>query len=574
MARNSTTRKLLVQSVLWIALPMGLVLTGAIVAGLLAYQQVVSSLLIDRDRQLAAISASQIGRTLGDQALVLQTALEAGWARLGTSPGVLNLEPEIAERFSCCMVITDPGGMPLAAQPAGWQPSSRPISEIAPFQAALEADQPVFSDVLENPASGREIVVLAVGLYDSDGRFAGVALAGMPLDDLPFSESVRGLTESDEEFAYLVDSSGRAIYHPDPQLLGQDLSDRPFVERVIAGETGGMVWTAASGERLVQGYAPVPGTDWGLIVREPWEVVVEPIRTLGAGMAVASLLVLGTVALFLGLGVRRILQPITQLARQIPRLASGASILAPPASGVQEIDLLTRTFERLAEQVEAYRAGLRRYLEAVTSSQENERSRISRELHDDTVQGLLAIQRAIELEQARTQDPALSEALARLQGMLDQTMQGVREISRDLRPMILEDLGLVPALRTLLERRNSDADFTVQMRVDGAPVALPAEHELALYRITQEALSNVRKHAEAQKVQVRLRFGADSVGLSIEDNGQGFEPPASLAHLAQAGNFGLMGIQERARAIGGELEIDTRPGRGTRLEVTIPNLSQ
>lgn len=570
MARSSPTRKLLPQSVLWIGLPVGLVLVAAIVAGLLAYQQVVSSLLVDRDRQLAALSAGQIGRALGDQALVLQTALEGSWARGGLAPRGLQLEPEIADRFSCCLVVTDPGGMPLAAIPDGWQPSSRPIDRLAPFQAALQADQPVFSDVIEDPDSGRAIVVLAIGLKDSDGRFAGVALAGLPLDDLPIAEAVRGLTESDEEFAYLVDANGLAIYHPDPALLAADLSDRPFVQRVIAGETGGMVWTAPSGERLVQGYAPVPGTDWGLIVREPWEMVVEPIRTLGAGLALASLLVLGTAALFLGLGARRISRPISQLAGQIPYLAGGGSFQSPAASGVEEIDLLTRSFERMAEQVEAYRAGLRRYLEAMTGSQEEERRRISRELHDDTVQNLLAIQRALELEQARVEDPGLQESLQRVQRMLDQTMQGVREISLDLRPMVLEDLGLVPAIRTLLERRSGEAEFVAQLQVRGAPAALPPEHELALYRITQEALSNIRNHAGAATVQISLRFGDSAVELEIEDDGQGFALPDSLARLAQAGSFGLMGIQERVRAIGGELEIDSRPGRGTRIRVSIP----
>lgn len=570
MVRTSGSRKLLPQSVLWIALPLGMVLTLTIAAALLAYQQVVSSLLIDRDRQLAELSAVHIGHTLVDQALVLQTALEATWARSGAGPSSLDLEPEIAERFSCCIVVTDPLGQPLAATPAGWQPTTRSIAALAPFQSVLEADRSVVSDVIHDPATDRKMVVLAVGLHDTQDRFAGVALAGLPLDDLPIADSIRGLTESNDEFAYLVDSHGRAIYHPDHALLGQDLSDRPFVARVGAGETGGMVWTAPSGERLVQGYAPIPGTNWGLIVREPWEVVVEPVRALGAGMVLASLVVLATAAVLLGIGVRRISRPIAQLAAQLPRLAAGGSFDAPDRSGVEEIDLLTGSFERMAEQVQSYRAGLRRYLQSVTGSQEDERRRLARDLHDETTQDLLAIRRALELEQARSDQPEVQQAMQRIEQMLEHTIQGVREISRDLRPLMLEDLGLVPALRALLESRSAEAGLEVQLRVEGETTSLRADTELALYRITQEALTNAGKHADASTVQVELAFDPEVLRLTIEDDGAGFQQPSSLAHLAQAGSFGLMGIQERVWAIGGQLSLNSSPGRGTRIEVSVP----
>lgn len=569
MESTSRTRRLLPQSVLWIALPLGLVMTAAIAAGLIAYQQVVSSLLVDRDRQLAALFAEQIGNSLSDQALVLQTALEATWARSGAGPSSLDLDPEIARRFSCCIVVTDPSGRPLTATPPGWQPGPRPVSELAPFQAVLQVDQPVFSDVIHDPTTDRKIVVMALGLHDARGQFAGVALAGLPLDDLPIAGSIRGLAENDNEFVYLVDSRGRAIYHPDHTRLGADLSDRPFVSRVIAGETGGMVWTTPTGERLVQGYAPIPGTDWGLIVREPWEVVVEPIRALGIGMALISLVVFATAAALLGVGVRRITRPISQLAAQIPRLAGGGGFDAPERSGVEEIDLLTRSFERMAEQVEAYRAGLRRYLKAVTVSQEDERRRLARDLHDETMQDLLAIRRALELEQARLDRPELGQAMQRIEQMLEQTMQGVREIARDLRPLMLEDLGLIPALRALLDTRAAEAGLDAEVRVEGETIALPAETELALYRISQEALTNARKHASASSVRIELAFAPDAVRLTIEDDGAGFRPPGSLAQLAQQGSFGLMGIQERVWAIGGELAIDSSPGHGTRIQVSV-----
>lgn len=570
MAPTARSRRLFPQAVLWIAVPLGLVLAGAIVAGTLAYQRVVTSLLIDRDRQLASLLAEQIGQALGDQALVLHTALEASPVLEEEAVGSLELEPAISDRFAAGVVVTDRFGMPRAASPVGWQPSNRPIFTLAPFQSAITAERPAFSDILQDPTTQQSMIVLAIGLYEDDGRFVGVALGGMPLDTFTVAESIRGLSESHEEFAYLVDGSGRAIFHPDPQLLGQDLSDRPFVSEVISGRTGGMVWTSGSGERLVQGYAPVPGTAWGLIVREPWEVVVEPVGAYGAVMAAASIVILGTAALLLGAGVRRITRPISQLAAQIPRLAGGNRIQSPPSSGVEEIDTLFQSFERIADQLASYRAGLRSYLDAITLSQEDERRRIARELHDDTTQNLLAIQRKLELQQARTTDPELRQALGQLQEMLEETARGVREISLDLRPIILEDLGLVPALRALIKPDGGEAAWNAALRVQGLSAQLDPDLELALYRIAQESLSNIRKHADANSVLVSLVLDSEKLTVSIQDDGKGFEPPGSLALLAQQGSFGLMGIQERAWAIGGRLEIVSNPGSGTRIEVSIP----
>lgn len=567
MAQAAKPRKLLQQAVLWIALPLGLVLGIAIVGGTLAYQRVVSSLLIDRDRQLAALSAAQIGRALSDQALVLRTALEANQPQPGVYGGPLQLDPEVARLFSGGVVVTDPDGVPLAARPAGWQPSLHPIPELAPFQAALIAEEPVFSDVLRDPASGKPMVVMALGLQDDDGQFAGVGLAGMLLENLPFGQSIRNLGDGDEEFAYLVDSSGRAIFHPDAGLVAQELSDRPVVTSVIAGQTGGMVWTAPTGERLVQGYAPVPGTGWGLVVREPWEVVVEPVRTYGIGLALVSLLALGTAAVLLVVGVRRVTRPIAHLAAQIRRLASGERLQRPPDSGLEEIEMLSGSFEQMAEQVESYRAGMRRYLGSVTASQEDERRRIARELHDETVQNLLAIQRTLELQQADASDP---ERLEQLQQMVEQTVRGLREISRDLRPMILEDLGLLPALRELLKAAPQDGGWSAQLLVKGDETALEADQQLALYRITQEALTNVRKHAKATRVVVGLSYEPERVLLTIEDDGIGFDPPGSLTRLAQGGSFGLLGIQERVWAIGGELQVVSSPRQGTQIRVSVP----
>lgn len=162
--------------------------------------------------------------------------------------------------------------------------------------------------------------------------------------------------------------------------------------------------------------------------------------------------------------------------------------------------------------------------------------------------------------------------LTELQTMVTETLRGVRQISRDLRPLVLEDLGLIPALRTLVRamREGEGAVPHARLDVSGTPVNLSPDQDLALYRITQEALANVRKHAHATGVRVDLSHDTSTVQLEIRDDGQGFEVPAALIELARRCSFGLVGIQERVWAVDGALSVTSAPGHGTRLCVTMP----
>jgi signal transduction histidine kinase len=184
----------------------------------------------------------------------------------------------------------------------------------------------------------------------------------------------------------------------------------------------------------------------------------------------------------------------------------------------------------------------------------------------------MAIGRRIELYEASEQDPGRLAQLSELHTMMDETVNSVRQISRDLRPLILDDLGIVPALRTLVRgvREGDDAVPAAKLEINGTPIQLSSEQELAVYRITQETLNNVRKHAHATHVEVCLTFDVDTIRLKVTDDGRGFSLPSSLAELAEAGHFGLMGIQERVWAAGGTLAIDSQPGQGTRISATIP----
>lgn len=205
----------------------------------------------------------------------------------------------------------------------------------------------------------------------------------------------------------------------------------------------------------------------------------------------------------------------------------------------------------MARKVQLAQQSLRGYLDAITAGQEEERRRLARDLHDDTIQSLIALNQRIQLAQMSTSDEASAARLSTMQQMAEQIVVDLRRLTRDLRPIYLEDLGLIPALKVLARDMSQAMGLPVSFRAVGKEHRLPPAVELALYRIAQEGLNNVARHAQAKTAAVGLEFTGAQVCLTVCDDGLGFVLPESPAEMAPAGHFGLLGAQERAEAIGG-----------------------
>ncbi len=211
------------------------------------------------------------------------------------------------------------------------------------------------------------------------------------------------------------------------------------------------------------------------------------------------------------------------------------------------------------------------YITEVAKAQEEERRRIARELHDDTAQALATLSLEIQgilMGEKQLNDETI-QRLEQLRLKTDSILEGVRRFSQQLRPEVLDQLGLIPALESLTEGLNRDGNISARVEVVGSERRLSAESELVLFRIAQEAVRNVTRHSEAKQAVVRLKFTARKVKLSIKDNGKGFEVPEVLADFALRGKLGLVGIAEWARLIGGNLSVKSQPGKGTTLSVEI-----
>jgi len=218
------------------------------------------------------------------------------------------------------------------------------------------------------------------------------------------------------------------------------------------------------------------------------------------------------------------------------------------------------------------RRNMEYYIKQVTRAQEDERLRIARELHDDTAQVLATLSRSLDslITGEKTLKKASIERLKKLHEMADSALEGVRRFSQDLRPSILDDLGLVPALEWLVTDLEKNYSITTKVEISGSRHRLAPEIELTVFRIVQEVLSNIRRHSQASSVTMSLDFGADALTLLISDNGQGFSIPRRTSDLALSGKLGIIGMRERARLIGGTLIVQSEKDVGTTVTLRIP----
>jgi signal transduction histidine kinase len=239
----------------------------------------------------------------------------------------------------------------------------------------------------------------------------------------------------------------------------------------------------------------------------------------------------------------------------------------------QDVECLSSVGNAIGVAVEnayLYRS-MRYYVQQITRAQEDERARIARELHDDTIQSLIVLSRQMEaLAKADERlSPARAHQLHELWKSTDDVIRGIRRFNRDLRPSTLDDLGLVPALEGLAAGMTEVDGISTGLWVTGERRRLSPQVELALFRIAQEALNNVKKHAEATEVVINVEFSDGTAEMVVHDNGKGFTLPAPVEELATSGHLGLIGMRERARLLGGTLTIQSQPQLGTKVVVTV-----
>jgi PAS domain S-box-containing protein len=218
------------------------------------------------------------------------------------------------------------------------------------------------------------------------------------------------------------------------------------------------------------------------------------------------------------------------------------------------------------------RENLSYYLGELTKAQEEERNRIARELHDDTIQALVVLSR--QLDNLVSSGKGFSkDRRAVLENLWQQTtsvLQDLRRLSQDLRPPMLDRLGLLPSLEWLASDVSQYSGIAIKPQVLGTERRMPPEAELMLFRIAQEALRNMWRHSQATEAELIVEFEVGRIRITVKDNGKGFDLPSSVGDLTRSGKLGLAGMRERARLLGGDIKIESEPGKGTSITVEAP----
>lgn len=565
----SLQRRLTLASILPVLL-LGLLAT---LLSIYALQRTALDLILQRNTALVQLAASAVARDLTGYLRPLD-ALAGELAQADGDPirqaALIHENAPFLDVFRGGVLLLDREGIAIGSS-AGYEARlGRDYSFRDYFVQARSSLRPVFSAVLQATPTGEDAVALAVPLADAGG-FSGALVGVFLLDQLPWAEDLAPLSTPQGGQVSLVDAAGIFIYHPDPSWLGRSVAERPSLAAVTAtGQPHSALVLSSRGQQMVVSHAPLPEIGWGLIMEEPWHAVIAP--ALFYPWAVAALLAAGMAlsVWLLVVSTRRAIRPLAALVDAAQRVTAGADFEPVEVAGPPEFRTLLVAFNQMVIRLAEQQAALRRYALRVLQSQEAERRRISLDLHDETVQDLVGVMQRVELcRLALERSPELArERLAELDGLVKQALAEVRRMSNALRPFILEDLGLPTALRALCEELDVPAD--VQCEVLGAERRLPDEMELTVFRIVQEALNNVRKHARsATVVGVTLDYRPDSVAAIVCDNGPGFAPP-DLAELVRVGHLGLAGMVERAQLFDGSLQLVSEPGVGTRVELVLP----
>lgn len=290
----------------------------------------------------------------------------------------------------------------------------------------------------------------------------------------------------------------------------------------------------------------------------PIEFLLAP-ALIGLGLSIAVNLI----------ALRAALTPLRRLQSTIEAVRRGDlhARVRPALLTDPEVERVGDTLNAMLDELASVHAELRAVSAGIINAQEEERRRISRELHDDTAQSLTSLLLYAKALEQGDAPPAVREALAELREEVARSLEGVRRLARELRPSALDDLGLVAALEGYTQEFARRTGLVVQFEPAFGGDRLPPQAELVLYRIAQEALTNAAKHARAQRVDLALVREPGAVSLTIRDDGQGFD----AARVSSAGRgLGLISMRERAELAGGGLVIASAPRRGTTVVARIP----
>jgi two-component system sensor histidine kinase UhpB len=557
-------------------LPLTVLVLVVAFGSLAVHQNAMRSLVGDRDERYVRTAGAALDEQLQHRLLALRSlAVQLDQSNDEQIDAVLADSQFLLEEFAAGLAILDPQGdlISTLGDDQVWTELAGQVgAALQDWQSASDSTTYFFSN-LNHPHTGEPLILMVAA--SPDGKLIA---AGMDSANGFVRHTLANVFDSHNETTVVVyDRDKQLIYGSGTLASTTEASDHPGIAEALRGESG-TTYVEVDGSEHVVAYTPIPALGWALVMEEPWEMVASPTLRASqmAPLVLVPVLILSLVAFWFA--ARQIVRPLQTLESRAATLARGDfKSIETPVGGIEEIRQLQDELVSMARKVQASQKSLHGYIGAITAAQEDERRRLARELHDDTIQALIALKQRVQLTQLGLSNDKRSEqeaaALQEIASLTEQTIENLRRLTRALRPIYLEDLGLVTALEMLARETGQAMDIPVEFQKQGVEIRLDPSIELALYRIAQEALNNIARHAGAKKASLYVQFSPGAVTMEIHDNGKGFEVPKSQAEYAPSGHFGLLGLYERAELIGAALEIRSTPGQGSHLSIRLPLLS-
>ena len=548
------------QLFLFIVIPLTILVLGVAFGSQTLHHDAMRSLVGDRDLRTVRAAANSLER---DVSHVSETIQILARSLDGNSDfNSLILTPaEISSTFDGGLALFATNGSLIQSSSSKIDWKNLPNQIPASFETASRPSTPIFSSSISSGADSNPYIFVST-ITTQNEILVGAFLPGQMIE-----KSIVNLVGSGQT-TFLVISpasvTGRfdVLYHTGPLKVDEIVPTHPGIQEVMNGESGIDYFQSSDGEH-VAAFSPVSPVGWGLVIEEGWEDISNPylVNTQSAPLILVPVFLLALLAIWFG--ARRIVTPLQKLEKQAANLAAGDfDAINPPVGGIEEIRNLQAELIDMADKLKTAQQTLHNYIGAITAGVESERKSLARELHDDTIQALIALNQRIQLALLNTPKEKNSP-MSELQSLVEQTMTNLRRMIRGLRPIYLEDLGLVASLEMLVREIEQSSNLPIAFTTRGQEQRLDPKSEMSIYRMVQESLNNVVHHAHASQAWVDLEFVENRLFVKIRDNGKGFEAPSNPAEFPQKGHYGLLGLSERADLLHAELVIKSMPGEGT-----------
>jgi len=456
-----------------------------------------------------------------------------------------------------------------------------PDSLLTVLRKMLKSQPVVLCDIMSDAKTGTPFQLISAAISGSvrgHEEMSGILILVISMDGINAmmlnNNPLSGLGLSGETYLVGPDYMMRSTSRFQPKSILKTLVKTPPVLNAMAGNEGSVAVNDYRNIPVLSSYGKilVPGFHWAILAEIDVQEAMIPIYETRTRILMLSVIIMIVFFVFVMVIARRITKPLLRLKEATINLGEGNYDLELPVNTHDEIGALTESFNIMVRQIREKTTELQQErfgrMRSVIDGEEMERQRLSRELHDGIGQLLIAIK--LRMESLLYQDGKdIRNSIQELKKYFDQIIDEVRRISNNLMPSVLEAFGLAIGFRNLFSETEEHSGLRIHFETKGDCDDLDKKSKTYVYRLMQEALNNIVKHAEASEVWVSLARTSDLLALRIRDNGKGF----SLEKAEKGGGNGIHNMRERASLLDGHIEILAEPGKGTHITVHVPIIS-